>query len=70
MTNAEARELLDNLIGMVEDNQENDYDTALIKGRNALILLDKIKEIIGIDKILLEQDVLRYKMICELVERY
>lgn len=29
MTREEAADLLDNLIGMVEDNQENDYDTAL-----------------------------------------
>lgn len=29
MDNKQAIDLLDNLIGMVEDNQENDYDTAL-----------------------------------------
>ena len=29
MTKEEAIELLDNLIGMVEDNQGNDYDAAL-----------------------------------------
>lgn len=29
MTNKEAINLLDNLIGMVEDNQNSDYDTAL-----------------------------------------
>lgn len=29
MTNEEAKDLLDNLIGMVEDNQNNDYDEAL-----------------------------------------
>lgn len=31
-----AAELLDNLIGMVEDTQENDYDTALKMGIEAL----------------------------------
>lgn len=29
MTKEEAIELLDNLIGMIEDNQGNDYDAAL-----------------------------------------
>ena len=36
MTNKEAVDLLDNLIGMVEDNQASDYDTALKMGINAL----------------------------------
>jgi rRNA maturation endonuclease Nob1 len=31
-----AADLLDNLIGMVEDTQENDYDTALKMGIEAL----------------------------------
>lgn len=29
MNSEEAKDLLDNLIGMVEDNQNNDYDEAL-----------------------------------------
>lgn len=36
MTREEAADLLDNLIGMVEDNQENDYDTALKMAVTAL----------------------------------
>lgn len=36
MTNEQAKDLLDNLIGMVEDNQEHDYDTALKMGIKAL----------------------------------
>lgn len=36
MTNEEAKDLLDNLIGMVEDNQNNDYDEALKLGIEAL----------------------------------
>ena len=36
MTNAEAIDLLDNLIGMVEDSQDNDYDEALKMGIKAL----------------------------------
>ena len=36
MTSAVAIDLLDNLIGMVEDNQKNDYDTALRMAIDAL----------------------------------
>ena len=36
MTDEKAKELLSNLIGMVEDNQENDYDTALKIGIDAI----------------------------------
>lgn len=36
MTKEKAIDLLDNLIGMVEDNQESDYDTALKMGIQAL----------------------------------
>jgi hypothetical protein len=36
MTREEAIELLDNLIGMVEDNQNSDYDTALKMAIKAL----------------------------------
>lgn len=41
MTNLEAANLLDNLIGMVSDNHDSDYDEALSKGRDILKLLDK-----------------------------
>lgn len=36
MTNKEAINLLDNLIGMVDDNQNSDYDQALHMGINSL----------------------------------
>ena len=36
MTNKEAIDLLDNLIGMVDDNHDSDYDTALRMGIKAL----------------------------------
>lgn len=36
MNSEEAKDLLDNLIGMVEDNQNNDYDEALKLGIEAL----------------------------------
>lgn len=41
-----AIDLLDNLVGMIEDNQDNDYDFALKKGIEALKqedVIDKIK---------------------------
>ena len=43
MTEVEAKELLDNLIGMVSDNQESDYDTALKMGIKALSIIDDIQ---------------------------
>ena len=36
MTEEKAIDLLDNLLGMIEDNQGNDYDTALKMGIQAL----------------------------------
>ena len=36
MTKVEAKDLLDNLIGMVEDSHNADYDTALKMGIDAL----------------------------------
>lgn len=36
MTDEKAKELLNNLIGMVEDNHESDYDTALKIGIDAI----------------------------------
>ena len=44
MTNEEAIELLDNLIGMIEDNQNNDYDEALKMGIKALEILEFAKK--------------------------
>ena len=41
MTNEQAICLLDNLIGLVSDSNENDYDTALKMGIKALKELDK-----------------------------
>lgn len=46
MTREEAIELLDNLIGMVEDNHNSNYDTALQMAIKALLqepVLDKVK---------------------------
>ena len=38
MDKEKAIDLLDNLIGMIEDNQENDYDEALKMGIKALAI--------------------------------
>lgn len=46
MTREEAIDLLDNLIGMVEDNHNSNYDTALqmaIKALEQEPILDKIR---------------------------
>lgn len=46
MTREEAIELLDNLIGMVEDNHNSNYDTALQMAIKALLqetILDKVR---------------------------
>ena len=47
MTRDAAKDLLDNLIGMVEDNHGADYDSALRMGVDALDKCDKIAKIIG-----------------------
>ena len=46
MTKEEAIDLLDNLIGMIEDNHNSDYDTAFkmaIKALEQESVLDKIR---------------------------
>lgn len=62
MTREEAADLLDNLIGMVEDNQENDYDEALKMAIEALNVPDTnvgdtISRQAAIDALLRNQEV-------------
>ena len=45
MTREEAIDLLDNLIGMIEDNHNSDYDTALKMAIKALEQGDVLQEI-------------------------
>ena len=62
MTKEEAIDLLDNLIGMIEDNHNSDYDTAFKMAIRALeqkTPLDKIKA--EIDNINLNEVVLKYE---------
>lgn len=44
MTRNEAIDLLDNLIGMIDDNQENDYDTAF---KMAIQTLEEISHLVN-----------------------
>ena len=44
MTDEKAIDLLDNLVGMVSDNQESDYDTALKVGIHAIKMQSKMLE--------------------------
>ena len=45
MTNQEAADLLDNLIGLISDNQDSDYDEALKLGIKALRTEEYAEEI-------------------------
>lgn len=45
MTEEKAIDLLDNLLGVIEDNQGNDYDEALKMGIQALKLNMKAKQL-------------------------
>ena len=67
MTNEQVIDLLDNLIGMIDDNQENDYDEALKTGIKAIQKLEQIDQIINAP-VYIHEDVLRYKMICEVIK--
>lgn len=44
MTIEQAMDLLDNLIGMVEDNQNNDYDSALHMAIEALKQQEELRK--------------------------
>ena len=67
MTRETAIDLLDNLKGMIEDSQGNDYDKAFRMAIESLKQIDEIKKIISAD-VYIQEDVLRYKMICEVVK--
>ena len=67
MSREQAIDLLDNLIGMIDDNQENDYDEALKRGIKAIQKLEQIDQIINAP-VYIHEDVLRYKMICEVIK--
>ena len=58
MTDEEAREVMKQLIDNIE---------ALDMAIKALVKLEKIQEIINIDNSVIQEDVMKYKMICEVV---
>lgn len=58
MTDEETREVMKQLIDNIEV-----LDMAI----KALVKLEKIQEIINIDNSVIQEDVMKYKMICEVV---
>lgn len=48
--------------------RENDWYNALSMAIEALEQINKIKQIIAIDNSVIQEDVMKYKMICEVVE--
>ena len=56
MDKQKAADLLDNLLGMVEDSQENDYDTALKMGIEALTHTQQVQRWIPCSERLPEED--------------
>ena len=68
MTNNEAIETLKVAKSEIEWEYPMDYQIALDKAIEALEQIDKIKEIIAIDNMVIQEDVLKYKMICEVLE--
>lgn len=67
MTREVAIDLLDNLLGMVTDNREADYDEAIKMAIKSLSQMNDIKAIIN-NPVYIQEDVLRYQMICEVVK--
>lgn len=64
MTREEAIDRLKGLFGNGYPEQEEALDMAI----QALEQIDKIKQIIAIDNSVIQEDVMKYKMICEVVE--
>ena len=72
MTNEEVIETLKVAKSEIEWEYPMDYqialDKAIDKAIEALEQIDKIKEIIAIDNMVIQEDVLKYKMICEVLK--
>ena len=65
MTNSEASFILANVDRRVCDDELNEALDMAIK---ALEQLDKIKAVIETSNMIMQEDVLKYKVICELME--
>ena len=68
MTTKEAIDTIKLAIAEVEWEYPMSYAVAFEKAIEALERLDSIRSIVG-TKTLIQEDVLRYKMICEILER-
>lgn len=77
MTRDKAIDLLDNLVGMVEDNNESDYDTALKMGIDALKLIviqeqlnDVLVEKVGVCQYMIDRQGKIIDKLMALVKKY
>ena len=59
MTNEEAIDLLDNLLGMIDDSQGNDYDAAFKLGIKALAIIQPCEDVISREHLLSEIEKLK-----------
>lgn len=66
MTREEAIILLTNLY--VYEAKESRYRKALDMAIDAILKISAIESIISIDNSIIQEDVLKYKMICEVIE--
>lgn len=66
MTNQEAIEILTEVSNNVINNR---IVVALDMAINTLTTIEDIKQIIDIDNSVIQEDVMKYKMICEVIEK-
>ena len=68
MKNKEASEILDDYDVNFEGHNAEEIAEAFDCAFKALEQIDKIKHIIAIDNSVIQEDIMKYKMICEVVE--
>ena len=66
MTREKAIIILENI--SVFQQPDSNYRKALDIAIKALYLIDKIEQITKVDNSVIQEDVLKYKMICEVIE--
>lgn len=69
MKRAEAIEWLEYHIAITDYNKDDDLLKAFQYAIEALQIIQKLKEIINIPNLVIQEDVLKYKMICEVIEK-
>lgn len=67
MTNKETRERLEDWSPWQDIGDYDRFREALDLATEALVKLEKIQEIINIDNSVIQEDVMKYKMICEVI---